>query len=119
MVSGRLRKRTLDELRALLPDELAVRVVDAVHHRLPRLEYFNAGDSHLISRWAEIEWYRRNILPKLGERWIATDDDDYNWPEAKRRNLAFCHRDLGDPASQQEVRDALTRFAPTGAEITS
>ena len=101
------RKRSLDELRALLPAELAGRVVDAVHHRLPRLEHFNAGDNHLDSCWAEIARYLERTRPDISDRWLAIDDDDYGWPSAQRHNLAHCNRDLGDPASQAAVEHAL------------
>lgn len=107
------RRRSVDELRTLLPVELAGRVTNAVFQRLPRLEYFNAGDSHLDCRWAEITWYLEHIRPGISDRWLAIDDDDYDWPSAQRHNLAHCYRDLSDQTSQEAVRDGLARFGFT------
>lgn len=100
------RKRDLDTLRSLLPSEVAVRVVDAVHHHLPALEDL-PRDQGLKSRWAEIAFYREHVRPSIGDRWVAIDDDDFGWPHDQRRHLAHCMRDLGNPDSQAAVESAL------------
>ncbi|AKC88045.1 HAD domain-containing protein [Pseudoxanthomonas suwonensis] len=98
------RKRNLDTLRGLLPPELAARVTDAVHHRLPPLEDIHRGHD-LASRWAEIAFYREHVRPDIRDRWLAIDDDDLGWPDGERHHLAHCVRDLGSA----EARAAVTR----------
>lgn len=104
------RKRDLATLQALLPAELAVRVKDAVHHRLPPLEAINEGHD-LTSRWAEIAWYRQHVRPHLGDHWLAIDDDNSGWPAHAVAHLAHCNRDLGDPASQAAVKQVCSHIA--------
>lgn len=100
------RKRDLVTLRRLLPAPLAERVTDAVHHRLPPLEAIDQGKG-LTSRWAEIAWYREHVRPDIGNRWLAIDDDNSDWPSHAAAHLAHCNRNLGDAASQQAVKQAL------------
>lgn len=93
------RRRDLDTLRNLLPAEIAGRVIDAVHHRLQ----VKPGT---LSRWSEIAWYREQH-PNIGDRWLAIDDDNNGWPAHAVVHLAYCNRDLGDPASQAAVKHVL------------
>lgn len=106
------RKRDLATLQGLLPDELASRVKDAVHHHLPPLEAYDKGKD-LISRWAEIAWYREYVRPDIGSRWLAIDDDNSGWPPTAAKHLAHCNRDLGDTASQKAVIERIFQAGKT------
>ncbi|WP_045737620.1 HAD domain-containing protein [Xanthomonas sp. MUS 060] len=99
-------KRDLVTLKGLLPTELAARVKDAVHHHLPPLEAINKGEN-INSRWTEIAWYRENVRPDIGARWLAIDNDNSGWPAYAAAHLAYCNHDLGDPLSRQAIEDAL------------
>ena len=96
--------RSLDELKALLPAEVAERVTDAVHHRLPALEDFSRGHE-IDSRYAEIAYYL--TATRYSGRWLALDDDDDGWPTEQRNHLVHADLDLGSQPVQQHLRDAL------------
>lgn len=104
-------KRTLDELRALLPSELAERVTDAVHHHLPGPTQEKTDP--IDSRYAEIDWYLRHHQPRT-KRWLAIDGDGSGWPDAKLQHLAWCERDLECARSQEAVRKALAEWLKPG-----
>ena len=103
--------RSLDELKALLPAEVAGRVIDAVHHQLPPLEDFTRGNE-IDCRYAEISYYL-NATSFAGD-WVALDDDDDGWPSEQRNHLVHADRDLGEITIQHRLRHALAaRLAPT------
>ena len=104
-------RRSLDELKALLPTEISERVKDAVHHQLPPLEDSNRGHE-IDCRYAEIAYYL-TATSYFGD-WVALDDDDDGWPSDQRHHLVHADRDLGEIAIQHRLRDALAaRLAPT------
>lgn len=107
------RKRDLDTLRGLLPPELAARVTDAVHNRLPPLEDAHRGHD-LTSRWAEIAFYRELARPDIGDRWLAIDDDDLGWPDSERHHLAHCANDLGSAEAKAAVAQAVKDWLTPG-----
>ena len=96
--------RSLEELKALLPAELAERVNDAVHHQLPPLEDFTRGHE-IDSRYAEIAYYL--TATRYAGKWLALDDDDDGWPPEQRNHLVHADRDLGSEPVQRRLRDAL------------
>ena len=108
--------RSLDELKALLPAELAERVNDAVHHQLPPLDDFARGHE-IDSRYAEIAYYLRTQRPDHTDHWLALDDDDDGWPTEQRHHLVHAERDLGHMVTQLRLRDALAlQIIPTSTD---
>ena len=96
--------RSLDELKALLPAEVAERVNDAVHHQLPPLEDFTRGHE-IDSRYAEIAYYL--TATSYSGKWLVLDDDDDGWLPEQRNHLVHADRDLGSEPVQRRLRDAL------------
>ena len=96
--------RSLDALKALLPDELAERVNDAVYHQLPPLDDLARGHE-IDSRYAEIAYYL--TATHYTGKWLALDDDDDGWPPEQQNHLVHADRDLGSEPVQQRLRDAL------------
>lgn len=94
------KQRPLHELKQLLPVLVEDRLVDAVPHHLPSIK-------EAKSRWEEISWYLQNIRPHQGDRWLALDDDDMDWPDAMRSHLVHCMRDLGDAHTHHKLEAVL------------
>lgn len=104
------RRRDLNELRALLPEELAARVRDAVHHYIPHLKAIDRTLG-IDSRWSEIALYLHQVRPEIGYRWLAVDNDDHDWPIDQRHHLVHClHGDLGHPDSQRALQGVLAQY---------
>jgi len=72
------RKRSLGELRQLLPNSVSAFVVGATWHDGVRAE---------ATRYEQLaEWLQR-CRPNQGERWLALDDDTRGWPAHARGHL--------------------------------
>ena len=85
----------------MLPDGLRERVIGAT---------YAGGEAQPESRFAEIE----ACAARLGiDEWLAIDDDQEGWPEAKRHRLIWCDPSQGfDERATQALHGA---FASLGS----
>jgi hypothetical protein len=98
--------RPLEEVRALLPEALANRVVDAIW--LPRLRDHYRHEA--ISRYEAIQLWLDQHYPAGAESWLALDDDDRDWPTAARHHLVHAAGTLASVSVQQDLRARLGQF---------
>jgi len=98
--------RPLGEVRALLPDLLASRVIDGVWlpHWMDRYRAESISRYACIQLWRE---HRQHIGP-----WLALDDDDRDWPAAQRHHLVHADGTLASPLVQDMLRAMLAELLP-------
>ncbi|WP_342316367.1 HAD domain-containing protein [Lysobacter sp. FW306-1B-D06B] len=100
--------RPLDEIRAMLPEALAMRVIDSIW--LPELTtpLWSEYHSKLATRHACIRLWLDRRRPAHTRRWLALDADP--WPKEDEGRLIRAWGTLGNSKVQRELVDQLERF---------
>lgn len=100
--------RSLEQIRALLPPALAIRVVDSIW--LPELRAgSNDYRSHFATRYNCIgAWLKRRRSYYSGP-WLALDDDGDSFPEDQREHLVLAWGTLANPVVQSNLAERLKK----------
>lgn len=103
-------RRTLDDIRALLPAELAARVSDSIWLRELITSVWSEYQSKQATRHACIRLWLDRRRPGYNGPWLALDDDDQSWPDADRHHLVHAFGTLANPRVQHELSARLVEL---------
>ena len=102
--------RSLDDVRALLPAELAARVVDSIWLRELNTSVWSEYRSKQATRHACIRLWLDRRRPGYSGPWLALDDDDQSWPDNDRSHLVHAVGTLAHPSVQRELSSRLVEL---------
>jgi hypothetical protein len=97
------RSRSIDELRALLPSELAARVTDAIWMD----DFDSYYGSALCTRYGCIAMWLERKRSSFHGAWLALDDDADGWPAEMQHHLVHAWGTLSSSTVQQELAKRL------------
>ena len=93
----------IDELKGLLPSEVAARVTDVIWMEGFESDYRSA----LCTRFGCIAMWLQRKRPSFDGTWLALDDDADGWPREMQDHLVHAWGTLSNSAVQQDLAKRL------------